>query len=154
MLDKPAICYNPSSIVPTEEAPVRFLLLALAVLLVAGQGCRTTAPILTVTKAPLGLPPGSKASLEEVSRAIWAAGKRLGWEMQQVQPGELSGTLTLRKHLALVVIIHDTSTFSINYRNSVNLRYQDNEIHRQYNNWVNNLAKGIQAEMGRPRDSR
>ena len=126
---------------------MRYLMLALAAILIAGQGCRTTAPILTVTNAPLGSPPGSKVSLEEVSRAIWAAGKRLGWEIQEVRPGELTGTLKLRQHLAVVAITHDTSTFSIKYQNSVNLRYQDNEIHRQYNNWVNNLSKGIQAEM-------
>jgi hypothetical protein len=133
---------------------VRYLVLVLAAILIAGQGCRTTAPILTVTNAPLGSSPGSKVSLEEVSRAIWAAGKRLGWEMQEVRSGELTGTLTLRKHLAVVAITHDTSTFSITYRNSLNLRYHDNEIHRQYNNWVNNLARGIQAEMVRPRDAR
>ena len=126
---------------------MRYLVLVLAALLLVGQGCRTTAPILTVTNAPLGSPAGSRVSLEDVSRTIWAAGKRLGWEMQQVRPGELTGTLNLRKHLAVVAITHDTSTFSINYRNSVNLRYHDNEIHRNYNNWINNLARTIQAEM-------
>jgi len=111
-------------------------------------------PILTVTNAPLGPPPGSRVSLEEVSRAIWAAGKRLGWDMQEVRPGELTGTLSLRKHLAVVAITHDTSTFSIKYRNSINLRQHDDEIHRSYNYWVNNLARAIQAELARARDPR
>ena len=133
---------------------MRFILLALAVLLVAGQGCRTTAPILTVTNAPLGLAPGAKLTLEEVSRNIWTAGKRLGWEIQEVRPGELTGTLTLRTHLAVVAVTHDTTTFNINYRNSINLRYHDNEIHRNYNNWVNNLSRAIQAEMAGGKASR
>jgi hypothetical protein len=133
---------------------VRYLVLVLAAILIAGQGCRTTAPMLTVINAPLGSSPGSKVSLEEVSRAIWAAGKRLGWEMQQVRPGELTGTLTLRKHLAVVAITHDTSTFSIKYRSSMNLRYHDGEIHRNYNNWINNLARAIQAEMAGAKASR
>jgi hypothetical protein len=134
------------AIVP-REGSVRFLLLALAVLLVAGQGCRTTAPILNVTNAPLGAPPGGKVGLEDVSRSVWAAGKRLGWEMQEIRPGEITGTLKLRQHVAVVAITFDTTTFSINYRSSVNLRQHDNEIHRNYNNWINNLSKAIQAEM-------
>jgi hypothetical protein len=123
--------------------------LVLAAVLLVGSGCRTTAPILNVTKEPLGAPPGSQVMLEDVSRAIWAAGKHLGWEMQQVRPGELIGTLNLRRHQAVVSITHDTSTFSINYRGSINLRHHDSEIHRNYNNWINNLRKSIQAEMVR-----
>lgn len=126
---------------------MRSLLLALAVVLVAGQGCRTTAPILTVANASLGLPPGSKASMEEVSQAIWAAGKRLGWNMQEIRPGELAGTLTIRKHLAVVSITHDTLTFTIRHRNSINLNQHDDQIHPSYNHWVTNLARAIQAEM-------
>ena len=133
---------------------MRVLMLVVAALLLVGQGCRTTAPTLNVTNAPLGTPPGSRLTLEDVSRAIWAAGKRLGWEMQQVRPGELTGTLNVRKHQAVVAITHDTSTFSINYRGSLNLRQHDGEIHRNYNNWVNNLARSIQAEMGRAREPR
>jgi hypothetical protein len=121
--------------------------LVLAAVLLVGSGCRTTAPILNVTKAPLGPPPGSRVTLQDVSRAIWAAGKRLGWEMQEVRPGELTGTLRLRQHLAVVAITHDTSTFNITYTNSINLRQHDDQIHRNYNNWVNNLAKAIQAEL-------
>jgi hypothetical protein len=132
---------------------VKIRVLVLAAVLVAAGGCRTTAPILTISNAPLGPAPGAKVSMEEVSKAIWAAGKRLGWVIEEVRPGELTGTLKLRTHLAVVTIRHDTSTFSIHYKNSVNLRYSDQEIHRQYNNWVQNLARNIQSEMARPGSS-
>lgn len=132
---------------------MKIRLLVVAAVLIASGGCRTTAPIVTISNAPLGQAPGARASMEDVSRAIWAAGKKLGWVMQQVRPGELTGTLSLRKHVAVVTIRHDTSTFSINYKDSRNLRYQDQEIHRQYNNWVQNLARTIQAEMARPPSS-
>lgn len=130
---------------------MRYLVLVLAAILIAGQGCRTV-PILTVTNAPLGAAPGTKPTMEEVSRVIWSAGKKLGWAIQEVRPGELTGTLTLRSHVAVVAITHDTSTFTINYRDSRNLLHQDQHIHRNYNNWVNNLAKTIQSEMARARD--
>jgi hypothetical protein len=132
---------------------VKSLLVVVAVVLLVAQGCRT-APILNVTNAPLGPAPGTKPTLDEVSRVIWSAGKKLGWTMQEVRPGELTGTLHLRSHLAVVAITHDTSTFSIAYRDSRNLLHQDQSIHRNYNNWVNNLAKTIQAEMARAKEPR
>ena len=127
---------------------MRSLVLVLAVVLIAGQGCRTV-PMLTVTKAPLGAPPGTTPSMDEVSRVIWSAGRKVGWAFQEVRPGELTGTLNLRSHVAVVTIIHDTSTFSVHYKDSRNLLHQDQPIHRNYNNWVNNLAKTIQAEMAK-----
>lgn len=134
---------------------MRLLALAVAAaVLIASQGCSRTAPILTVMAAPLGPAPGAKPTLEEVSRVIWAAGKKLGWVMQEVRPGELTGTLSIRNHLAVVTIVHDTSTFSIQYKDSRNLRYADNHIHRQYNNWVSNLSRTIQSEMVRARDAK
>ena len=57
-------------------------------------------------------------------------------------------------HVAIVTIVHDTSAFSINYKDSRNLRYQDAYIHRQYNNGVSNLARTIQSEIARAKDSR
>ena len=134
---------------------MRLLALAIAaVVLIAGQGCVRTAPILTVTAAPLGPAPGATPTLEEVSRVIWAAGKKLGWVMQEVRPGELTGTLSIRNHVAVVTIVHDTSTFGIKYKDSRNLRYADDHIHRQYNNWVSNLTRTIQSEMVRARDAK
>jgi hypothetical protein len=132
---------------------VRTRLLVLGALLVVMCGCRTTAPIAQISNAPLGVSPGSKATMADVSRAIWAAGKRLGWVMTEVRPGEIMGTLTVPKHQAMVVIRHDTSTFSIHYRDSVNLRYRDQEIHRRYNHWVHNLARAIQAETAQVKAS-
>ena len=133
---------------------MRLLVIAIAAVLIAAQGCSRTAPILTVMAAPLGPAPGDKPTLEDVSRVIWAAGKKLGWVMREVRPGELTGTLSLRTHVAVVTILHDTSTFSIKYKDSRNLLHQNDHIHRQYNNWVDHLAKTIQAEMGRGKEPR
>jgi len=53
----------------------------------------------------------------------------------------------------VATIRYDTSTFSIHYKNSVNLRHSDQEIHRQYNNWVQNPSRNIRSEMARPGSS-
>ena len=133
---------------------MRLLALAVAAVVIAGPGCSRTVPILTVVAAPLGPAPGNKPSLEDVSRTIWAAGKKLGWVIQEVRPGELTGTLSLRNHVAVVTIVHDTATFSIRYKDSRNLLHHNDYIHRNYNNWINNLAKTIQAEIIRGKETR
>lgn len=119
-----------------------------AAVLIAVVGCRT-ATIENVTNAPLAPAPNTSLTMGDVSRAIWTAGKKLGWVIQDVRPGELTGTLNRRKHVAVVTITHDTSTFSINYKDSQNLRHEGQEIHRRYNYWVRRLEKQIQAEIAR-----
>jgi hypothetical protein len=133
-----------SAVAPAGRLAVIVVTIALAGL----AGCRTTT-IQDVTKTPLGAAPRRSVSLGEVAKAIHAAGTDLGWVMQDVRPGELVGTLNLRKHVAVVTIVHDTSTFDIRYKSSQNLMHQGNEIHRKYNLWVQNLARRIQQEMAR-----
>lgn len=111
-------------------------------------GCRT-APIHDVVGAPLGASPASKVTLADVAKAIHAAGTELGWIMKDVRPGELLGTLNLRKHVAVVTVTHDTTMFTIRHKSSENLLDDGQSIHRKYNLWVQNLAHRIQQKMGR-----
>ncbi len=125
----------------------RLAVLVVTVTLVGLGGCRTAA-IQDVTKAPLGVAPGKRVSLPQVAKAIHAAGSDLGWVIEDVRPGEMLGTLNLRKHVAVVTIEYTTSTFDIRYKSSKNLQQQGTEIHRKYNLWVHNLAQRIQQHMG------
>ena len=119
--------------------------LVVAVLIACIGGCRTV-PIQDVRNTPLGTAPSTNLNIQEVSKAIWAAGAKLGWVIKEVRPGELTGTLSLRRHVAVVTITHDTSTFNITYKDSQNLLQQGQEIHRNYNRWVQNLVKEIQTQ--------
>ena len=111
-------------------------------------GCGTTQPIHNVQKAPIVLPPGKKSpTMNQVSAAIMRAGTKLGWQMNPAGPGRLGGRLTLRSHVALIDVEHDTKTYSIKYRESTNLDAKDGIIHRNYNSWIENLDKGIRAEL-------
>lgn len=121
-----------------------------AVVLVGLSACRT-ATIQNVSKASLAPPPGTQLTMQDVSRAIHASGTELGWVIQEVRPGEMTGTLTLRKHLAVVAIRYDTSTLSIDYKDSRGLMHDGDQIHRNYNLWIANLVKHIQAEVARRR---
>jgi hypothetical protein len=122
----------------------RAVLVALAVVL-ATAACRT-APVYNVDTSLAG-PPNTKLTVQQVGQAIWRAGNRLGWRMEQVSPGVLTGTLNLRRHVAVVSITHDTATYRITYKDSSNLLYENGQIHRRYNQWVQNLEQAIRREL-------
>lgn len=85
--------------------------------------------------------------MDQVRDAIIRAGGGLGWNMKPVEPGHILGALHLRSHVAKVDIHYDTETYSITYRDSTNLEYQDGNIHSNYNGWIQNLDTAIQNHI-------
>lgn len=113
------------------------------VLLVAG--CLTQ-PVYNVNEAAVT---ASKAnpSLDEIGKAIQRAGLALGWQMKETKPGHMVGTLYLRKHVAVVDIDYSVKSYSIKYKDSTELNYDGTSIHKNYNGWIQNLDKGIRAQL-------
>ncbi len=107
-------------------------------------GCRT-APVMTITDAPINTESGKAPSLSAVTHDIVQAGIALGWQMEKVQPGHIIGTLNLRKHMVQVDINYSQSKYSIFYKDSHEMRYDGTNIHANYNSWVQNLDKKISA---------
>ena len=129
----------------------RALIIILLIGTVAIAGCVRTQPIYNVSGARLATAPGiPPRTVDEVAKAIWMAGKKLGWQIDEVRPGELTGTLKLRSHVAVMSIVHDQSTFSIKFKNGTNLLYESDRIHRNYNKWIQKLERQIQAEIAAP----
>jgi hypothetical protein len=120
------------------------LLIVLALGLAAGA-CRT-APVYNVA-VPIATAPNTRLTLQQVGQAIYRAGNGLGWRMETVAPGTLTGTLSMRSHVAVVTITHDTTTYRINYKDSTNLLYEGDQIHKRYNTWVRNLDQAIRREI-------
>ena len=118
------------------------VLLALAVLGCAPQH------IKNVSNAPVQ---SSKANLtlDDVGNAIKRAGTGLGWGMKEDSPGSITGTLLLRTHRAVVVIKYDTKSYSIDYADSTNLKYNDKTqmIHKNYNGCIQNLDAAIKTNL-------
>jgi hypothetical protein len=85
--------------------------------------------------------------MDDVQKAIIRAGAGLGWQMKPVEPGLIVGTLTLRTHMAMVNVKYDAKTYSITYKDSSNLDYTGDSIHKNYNGWVTNLDRGIQSQL-------
>ncbi|WP_027723076.1 hypothetical protein [Maridesulfovibrio zosterae] len=121
-----------------------FVLILCAALL---GGCRT-APIHNIELAPIINNSQSTRTLEEVKNSIIKAGYSLNWQMTDVSPGHLIATLNIRSHEAVVDITYTTESYSINYKDSTNLKHKGDTIHSNYNGWINNLARAINIELG------
>lgn len=85
--------------------------------------------------------------MDEVGKAILRAGGTLGWQMKQVEPGYILGTLKLRSHVAVVDVRYTTQNYSIKYKDSTNLNYDGTNIHSNYNGWISNLDRAIKTQL-------
>ncbi|MCL4802018.1 MAG: hypothetical protein KJ025_20675 [Burkholderiales bacterium] len=122
----------------------------IAVAAIGMAGCRTAAVYDVVDAPVVGPADGRKLSSEQVRNAIIRAGTGLGWQVREVQPFLLEGTLHLRSHMARVNIPYSTERYSIVYKESDNLQYDGKMIHSNYNGWVQNLDKAIKANLAYP----
>jgi hypothetical protein len=116
-----------------------------AFILFTGFGPGT--PIVNIQSA--AIPPNPAATMENIGKAVIRAGQTLGWQITPMGPGKAEGVLVLRRHRAVVDITYDTGSFSIHYKDSVNLDYdaQEKTIHSNYNGWIRNLEKAIRAQV-------
>ena len=124
-----------------KRALLTFTLLAF----VGISGC--LAPLVNVTDSAITTGSERSASIKELGEAVIKAGGSLGWRMQRINPGHIVGTLFLRSHMAAVDITFNEDTYSINYKNSSNLKYDGKEIHKNYNSWVKRLDDAINREF-------
>lgn len=115
------------------------------VVLVAVMGCRGAGQIYNVKDAPIATATGTAVTLEQVTKAIVNAGVGLKWTMVVTKPGQIVATQNLRTHTAIVDIAYNTKTYSITYKDSVNLNYnaEKQTIHKAYIGWVQNLDNAI-----------
>ena len=109
--------------------------------------CNTLAPIQNVENVSVSSSSNKALTPTEVRGAIVRAGAGLGWIMKDAGPGVINGTLLLRTHTAEVQIPYSSTSYGIVYKSSVNLQESGGKIHRNYNGWVQNLNRGINAQL-------
>ena len=124
---------------------VKYGVIALLSLFVL-TGCRTAA-VYNVEKSSVN----GNTSSSKVYTAIKNAGLSKGWIITKAKPGLAIGTINIRRHRAVVEIPYTSKSFSIKYKNSMNLHYDStkNVIHNNYNGWVQNLENAINLELSR-----
>ena len=127
------------------QKTIKALLAMAAVALLTGFG--PGAPVQNIMQAPI--PPGPAVNVDNVQKAIVRAGVTLGWQMTPRAPGHIEGVLNIRKHQAVVDITFDDKQYTVMYRTSTNLDYDEKNrtIHSNYNGWIKNLQKGILAQV-------
>jgi hypothetical protein len=121
-------------------------IIALAFVLVFALGACSSRPIRNVDNDPV-VTASKPATTADVEQAIMRAGAGLGWVMTPARPGLVTGRLALRTHVAVVDITYDAKSFSIKYKDSVNLDYDGGNIHKNYNGWIENLEREIRANL-------
>ncbi len=127
------------------QRTIKTLLALAAVALLTGFG--PGAQIQNIMQSPI--PPGPAVNVENVQKAVLRAGITLGWQMTVRAPGHVEGVLSVRRHQAVVDITFDDKQYTVMYRTSTNLDYDEKArtIHSNYNGWIKNLQKGILAQV-------
>lgn len=129
-----------------------FAVLSLAPFL-AAQASRVE-PLVNIENQLVARADGKPLSAEQVKSGIIAGSVRQRiWTLTPVKPGQITATMNVRnKHTAVVDITYSAKSFSIKYRESNNLLYEKDEngveqIHRNYNRWVQGLRQNITQEI-------
>ena len=115
------------------------------VMLVAFQFACATATIMNLENQPIS----DGISQDQFQQVVMTAAANRGWVFQSMGPDVMLGTLNVRSHTARVEIYQTARTYSIRYKDSVNLDHNGNQIHGNYNRWVANLNQDIRMEMQR-----
>ena len=121
----------------------------LCLVLIGLIGCRGGAQLYQVKDAPVQTASGKALTAEEVRKEIVSAGVAAGWQMAASKPGEIVGTLNIRSHQAVVSIPYTAKHYSILYKDSTNLKYDEKAqtIHENYASWIQRLDGAIRTRL-------
>jgi hypothetical protein len=122
---------------------MRKLLIAMTLAL-ASASCAMTMPIPAYDDIRIGQ---YRRDAEQVGLAIERALVSRNWVVTARRPGELDATLVGPAFRADITIPYSQSRYSLRYRDSHGLDYDGANIHRHYNNWMNNLRISIEREL-------
>jgi hypothetical protein len=109
-----------------------------------GVACRKQA-VHNVSREPLAVP--RQLTPTEMADAIVAGAERANWRAREVGPGLIRAEKTFNQHRALSDITYNGASYSITLLSADNLLYDGTEIHKVYNEWVEQLQKGIADEI-------
>ncbi len=106
-------------------------------------GCARTQSVHNINDhmIPAGL------TQQQVKQAIVDAGNARGWVMRETSPGVIAGDIVVRSHNAAIDVSYSEASYSINYRDSRNLDYSGDKIHRNYNKWIILLDRDIMMKL-------
>jgi hypothetical protein len=133
----------------------RSLLLLLA-LMVLSAGCRaaTTKPITTLSGSIPESVTQVNFTAKDMHEAIIKGCLDKGWNARDSDVTTIEATIEVRgKHIVVVSIPYTATSYTINYKSSVNMDYNNTRddglvtIHYNYNKWITNLDRAIKANI-------
>lgn len=92
---------------------------------------------------------GTTPSLAQVRSAIITACRGKGWWINPRGDDHIIATAHVRRHTAVVDIRFSPDRYAITYKDSEVLLYDGQQIHRNYNKWVQLLEERINAEFAK-----
>jgi hypothetical protein len=131
------------------------------------------APLVNYENIEIAGQPGKIISLDDIGKALVVAAQVNSWKISDAKTGQAMATLVIRnKHTIVVELTYTVKALSVKYKDSINMNYDPaykeynsnyNEvgsptydsanakvyevIHPNYNVWVGQLIKAIQAEL-------
>ncbi len=107
-------------------------------------GCRTFPPVQNIEHQSV-----SAQNVAAVEKAIEVGAANKGWVVTKVRDGLMEATLNIRAHQVVVEIPYGADYYSILYKTSTNLRYNEKKgtIHPRYNTWIIYLNRSISAAL-------
>ena len=133
---------------------MRFLLLLLSVLLMFSVGCRKAAI------RPEGGVPATivheNFTAKDMREAILKGCTNASWRATDIDTNTLEATYIERggNRIAVVSIHYTATSYTINYKSSVNLKYKAKNdgtfaLHYKYNTWIENLDQSIRNNLAK-----
>lgn len=121
--------------------------IAACLLLASIVGCRAGGQVYEVKDAPIET--AKPLTLDQVQKAIIDAGIKQTWIMTPVKPGEMLGEFNVQSHQIHVLIPYTTKNYSILYKDSSNLKYDEaaQTIHENYASWIQRLDGAIRSRL-------
>lgn len=140
-----------------------FLMLTICSMSVAA---REPVPIINYNDIPVATAGGKPLAIDDVKKAIVTAATQKEWTVAYPADGKILATLVVRnKHTIVVEIAYDTDKYSINYKDSINMKYGISAdrregfklvdtggqalIHPFYNKWVLEFKEKIENELNK-----
>lgn len=123
-----------------------FALLALTVFATPSHAGRKQ-PVYNIHDAHILTSSGGAPTLDQVQQAFQLAANEKGWQVRVVEPGHLVASINVRRHFAQIDVKFSPQQYSILYKDSQVLKYDGQEIHRNYNKWIKLLDEKFRQNL-------
>ena len=121
-------------------------LFALALALFALNAQARTAGMGNFDNLPVTNAKGEPASPAQMKAAVIQGAAARGWTLSDIRNDRAIATIQVRgKHTVTTDVLFTAGQVSVKYKDSVNMNYTGNEIHPNYNAWVQNLVDSIRV---------